>query len=144
MIWYLSNLFFSILKVSTWNSNNCFIGNAPIIRFVHPRTGLTCLARTPLVSCCAPMYLTPHTVALDSPCTLRLAGRIGPASARVHLTPRAAHTCPCLTPSVARRLRLTLHSPTPASTFVGRQQVDEHMLQSYVSCVSYICCICFI
>jgi hypothetical protein len=28
--------------------------------------------------------------------------------------------------------------------FLGQQQVDEHMLQSYVSYVSDVCCICFV
>jgi hypothetical protein len=90
--------------------------------------------------------LAPHTLA---PCT-------GPALRRPRPAPRASCRAPrpCLAlcaihalrlappfvPCTARRSRLALRSPAARQlAFIGRQ-VDEHMLQPYMSYVSSGCC----
>jgi hypothetical protein len=68
---------------------------------------------------------------------------------RTYLAPRASHASRLVQRTPARAL-ITPSAPraapplAPASTFIVWQQVDEHVLQSYVSCVSNVCCICFI
>jgi hypothetical protein len=78
--------------------------------------------------------LTPRMVAWT-----RLASRVlaPPHLVRVPPAPRASPW--------SHQTRLALRSLAPRQlASIGRQQVDEHMLRSYVSCVSYVCCICFI
>jgi hypothetical protein len=72
-------------------------------------------------SCRAPLRLAPDSLCATRPC----------ASRRTRLVPR--------TPPVPRAPR---HPRQRA--FIWRQQVDEHMLQPYVSWVLDVCCICFI
>jgi hypothetical protein len=97
----------------------------------------------------APLHLTPcaflkktcavcaHALrlALCAPAPRASYSHTRPATRRVRPAPRAAHPA-----------RVS-HSAPPAPgqlASIGRQQVDEHMLQPYVSCVSDVCCICFI
>jgi hypothetical protein len=105
---------------------SCLDGMDPS-RAVHPCTSRLApdppCAPAPPASRHAPLHPAPRTVAPDPPrttCALRLA------------------------PRATRCLRLALRSPMPALTFIGRQQVDEHVLQPYVSCILDVCYMCFI
>jgi len=104
-------------------------GNAPIRTSVRTGTGGPASHRTPCASPpCAVRHCTSH--------------RVRPAPSR--LVPRAPPV-PCAVRASRLVLRAALHSPVPRQlASIGRQQIDEHMFQSYVSYVLDICCICFI
>jgi hypothetical protein len=88
-------------------------------------------------------YLAPRAPAprATRPCASRLMS-CAPTPRASHSSTEPASHCVRLAP---RATRLALCSPvTRQLAFVERQQVDEHMLQPYVSYVSDVCCICFI
>jgi hypothetical protein len=89
-----------------------------------------------------------------APCTLASRashGSTGSSSRLVPHTlpvPRAVHASrlmPPLMSRAARRPRLALRSPALCQlASIGRQQIDEHMLQPYILCILDVCYICFI